>query len=128
MALRLSDLRSWPFKFRMSHPIVRAAAQIASGALLLLIVFFAYATYAEMRAEQNARDFCSAVKIGEKADALLEAAKSSGADERRTRWLQAPNEEKRLAVTFTGFTPISRHICSVSVSEHVTSAQYIYID
>jgi hypothetical protein len=112
----------------MAHPIVRAAVQIASGAFLLLIAFFAYATYAERRAEQNARDFCSAVKIGEKPDGLLETAKSSGADQRRTRWLQASSDEKRLTVTFTGFTPISRHICSVSVSEHVTSAQYIHID
>jgi hypothetical protein len=108
--------------------MVRAAVQIVSGATLLVLALIAYATYAERSAEKKARSFCSDVKIGDRADRLLESAKSSGADERHTRWLQVPNEDRLLPVTFTGFTPISRHTCSVRASENVTSASYVYFD
>ena len=108
--------------------MVRAAVQIVSGATLLVLALIAYATYAERSAEKKARSFCSDVKIGDRVDRLLESAKWSGADERHTRWLQVPNEDRLLPVTFTGFTPISRHTCSVRASENVTSASYVYFD
>lgn len=112
----------------MAIPIGRVVVQIASGAVLLVIALVTYAAYAEKNGEQKARDFCSKVKIGEKADTLLERAKLSGANERHTRWVQVPNEERWLPITFIGFTPISRHICSVRASEYVTGVKYVYLD
>ncbi len=112
----------------MAHPIVRAAVQIGSGAALLAIALLVYAAYAERTGERKAKEFCSTVKIGENANALVERAKSNGADERQTRWNRASDGERSLLVTFTGFTPISRHICSVRATENVTSVEYFYLD
>jgi hypothetical protein len=44
------------------------------------------------------------------------------------QWIPVSDEERWLAVTFTGFTPISRHICSIKANESVTSVQYVYLD
>jgi hypothetical protein len=112
----------------MAHPIVRAIVQIISGAVLLVIALVVYAAYAEWSGERKAKEFCATVKIGENADALLERAQSSGANERLTRWNKVSIQERWLPVTFTGFTPLSRHTCSVRALENVTSFKYIYLD
>lgn len=112
----------------MAHPMVRAFVQITSAALLVVILLVAYVAYAEHSAERKAKAFCSTVSLGENANALLDRAKSSGADERRTRWIRVSDNERSLPVTFTGFTPISRHICFVTAAETVTSAEYAYLD
>ena len=68
------------------------------------------------------------VRIGDSTERLSERAQPSGADERMARWIPVSDEERWLAVTFTGFTPISRHICSIKANENVTSVQYVYLD
>jgi len=112
----------------MAHPIVRSWVQILTAAVLIAIALVAYLAYAEWNAERKAREFCSVVKTGEDVSSLLERALASGADERHTRWAKSSTGEAWLPVTFTGFTPISRHICSIEGSDKISSAKYVYLD
>ncbi len=111
----------------MARPLVRKVLHVASFAVVFVVALVAYAAYTERSAEQMAKEFCSTIKTGEKVSELLERTKFSGANERQTRW-HGSNGNRWLAVTFTGFTPLSRHICSVRAAETVASAKYVYLD
>jgi hypothetical protein len=112
----------------MAHPIVRVMVQIISGAVIFLTVLMAYAAYAEHSGEVRAMAFCATVKIGENLDAILERALSAGADTRQTRWMSPQNDDRQLPVTFTGFTPLSRHICWIKANTAVKNFHYVYLD
>jgi hypothetical protein len=112
----------------MAHPIVRALVQITSLGVVGIIVFVAYAEVAEHRAEEHARAFCDATRVGENADSVFARATKADADQRQTRWIETAGQPRWLAVTFTGFTPISRHICSVEAGDIVKQARYVYLD
>ena len=112
----------------MAQPVVRAVVGIFSGIVVLVIALVAYAVYAESSAERRAKNFCQSVQVGENANGLLERAKAEGADERQTRWFTPMDEDRWLPVTFTGFTPLSRHICSIKATNTVKSAMYVYLD
>lgn len=112
----------------MAHPVVRALVQIATLGVVGVLVLAGYAGVAEYRAEKHARAFCDATRVGEKSDSVWARARQAGADQRQTRWIEPPGEPRWLPVTFTGFTPISRHICSVKASDIVTQARYVYLD
>ena len=96
--------------------------------MILFTVLMAYAVYAEHSGEARAMEFCATVKIGENADAILERAISAGADMRQTRWRLPQNDDQYLPVTFTGVTPMSKHICWIRATTAVKSFEYVYLD
>jgi hypothetical protein len=99
---------------------------IAAAGIVLLA---AYAFFTERRAENKAKEFCGRMKVGSATDALVDAAIASGADERQTRWIRPIAGPSWLAATFTGLTPLSRHICSITVDNgKVVTASYSYLD
>jgi hypothetical protein len=108
--------------------IVKALVQILLGVIVFIVGLIFYVAYAEHSAMRNATEFCASVSIGERADRLLERARASGADERKTRWFEPRYDDRSLSVTFTGAVPLSRHICSIKATNVVTSAQYVYLD
>lgn len=112
----------------MAHSKIRVSVQILSAAVALVVALVAYAAYTEHNAKRLATEFCGSVKVGENADLLFKRAIASGADQRQTRWFAPLNEDRWLPVTFTGFTPLSRHICSVKAATTVKSFEYVYLD
>jgi hypothetical protein len=112
----------------MARPIFKAIVQIISSVIVLGAGLISYAGYAEHTAMRKAIEFCSSIRIGEKADTLLERARASGAHERLTYWIEPRDEDRWLPVTFTGFTPFSRHICSIKATNIVTKFKYVYLD
>ena len=112
----------------MTRPVVRAFVRVLSGIVVLVVALVAYALYAESGAERRARAFCQSVRVGESANGLLERARAAGADERQTHWYTPKDEDRWLPVTFLGFTPLSRHMCSIKATSTVMSAEYVYLD
>ena len=112
----------------MAHPIIRAVVQILSGIVVVIAVLVAYAAYSEYKAERSAVEFCASVSVGEDAEKLLAKATASGADRQQTRWRTSTDEDPWLPVTFTGATPLSRHICSIKAKGTIKSYHYVYID
>jgi hypothetical protein len=110
----------------MIRPKLFLSLQAAVVALIVVLILTAASAYAEKRAERSAKRFCSMVIVGEKADSLLQRAKSRGANDRYTQWVQISNDERLLPVTFKVFGKKSRHICAVKFSASVTSAEYVY--
>jgi hypothetical protein len=102
--------------------------QIVSVAAVSIAALLGYAEFVENRAEKSAKAFCASTKLGEQVEALLARARNAGADERQTRWIEPKGQPRWLSVTFTGFTPISRHICSVEATDTVKRAAYVYLD
>lgn len=108
--------------------MLKSIVRIAGAALISVTAFGAYVGHVEHRAKNLALEFCRSVQVGQNADALLEQARSMGADDRMTRWSDVREGGRWLPVTFTGFTPFSRHICSIDATSHVTSLRYAYLD
>jgi hypothetical protein len=98
-------------------------------ALVLVIgLLLGYAAFAERSASRKADDFCQAVLPGSTTSRLLDSATAHGADTRQTRWYTAQGQD-HLPVTFTGFTPLSRHICFVTAAQgRVVSGRLVYLD
>jgi hypothetical protein len=112
----------------MTRPTIRVVVQIASMGLVGIACVLGYAVFSDHRAEGRAKAFCGNTRAGETVDALLERAANFGADRHQTRWIEPQGEPRWLAVTFIGFTPISRHICSVVATNTVKSAKYVHLD
>jgi hypothetical protein len=112
----------------MAHPIVRAGVHIFSWVVVLIAALATYAAYSENKAERSAIEFCASVRVGEDTETLLAKAKASGADEQQTRWITLTGEDPWLPVTFTGATPLSRHICSIKAKGTIKSLHYVYLD
>jgi hypothetical protein len=98
-------------------------------AVAVIVMFVAYASYAEHHAARIANEFCGTLSIGEDISGLRERALASGANERQTRWILDGKGRQWLPATFTGATPIDRHICSIDArSDKITSFKYVYLD
>jgi hypothetical protein len=97
----------------------------------LFLVFgllLGYAAYSERSASGRAEAFCQTISAGSDASTLLRLAIAQGADTRQTRWVQ-DDAQDHLPVTFTGVTPMSRHICWIkAVKGRVVSARVAYLD
>jgi type II secretory pathway pseudopilin PulG len=102
--------------------------RILVALILVLGVLLAYVSFSERSASKKADSFCSAVALGSDTSTLLEAAVSQGADRRHTRWFHADGHDQ-LPVTFSGATPLSRHICWVEAAQgRVVSSRVVYLD
>jgi hypothetical protein len=112
----------------MAHPLARSFAQLGTTLFLVLFGFVLYSFYAEDRAEKKALEFCATVSTGSSIQGLLERAIAVGADGRQTRWIRRSGDSDWLPVTFTGATPLSRHICSISANSTVIDAKYVFLD
>jgi hypothetical protein len=112
----------------MTQPIKHTLVQIVGVGLIGVVSLFGYAVFAEHRAEGRAKAFCGDTRLGETLNALRERAVNSGADRQQTRWIEPQGESRWLAVTFIGFTPISKHICSVEATDTVKNAKYVHLD
>ena len=112
----------------MARPIFRAAVQILSGVAVLIAVLVIYAAHSEYKAKRSAVEFCESVSVGEDAQTLLARATASGADIQQTRWHTSTAESLWLPVTFTGASPLSRHICSIEAKGTIKSYHYVYHD
>lgn len=112
----------------MTQPFTRSCIRLATVGFLLSVMLIGYAWFSESRAESRARAFCDSVRIGDSSAPLLERAYVAGADSRQTKWLQVGGDEPWLPVTFTGATPLSRHICSIHGGNVVREFHYVYLD
>ncbi|WP_457098146.1 hypothetical protein [Lysobacter sp. P5_B9] len=101
-------------------------------ALLALVLVFGlfvgYAAFSERSASGKAEDFCRTTVPGSATAALLDSAISHGADTVHTKWYQSDGQDQ-LPVTFSGATPLSRHICWVKAAQgRVVSSRVVYLD
>lgn len=111
--------------------LIRSIVQIVTAFLLLFVALMVYAAIAEYRAEGKAQDFCATLAVGAPTAGLSEKAADAGAEARYNHWVKAENEYDYdwLPVVFTGFTPISRHMCVVHAQNgKVTAIEYRYWD
>lgn len=101
------------------HLLIRAWVQIVTAFIMLVVVTAAYTFYAQNRGEKQARDFCATVPIGSATAGLVEKAAEAKAQSYTNRWFPGMNEYEndKLLVTFSGFNPISRHVCSIGASK-----------
>lgn len=107
----------------------RTVVQLMPTFVLIVVAVVGYAFFAESRAETKARDFCRSVPAGQATEGLVERALAAGANKRMTRWIKVHDTEDWLPITFSGSTPLSRHICSVSATANrVTQTDYVCLD
>jgi hypothetical protein len=107
----------------------RATVQIVTSLVLLLVATIGYAFFAEAKAERKARDFCRSIAGGQSTKGLLERGLEAGGNVRMTRWMKSQGADDWLPVTFSGFMPLSRHICSIEAKdEKVVRGNYLYLD
>jgi len=102
--------------------------QLASGAIVLLVLFGTYCSIAENSAERKAREFCQGLRVGMSVESLESRALADGAAQRQTKWIRLRYQVPALPVTFTGAFPMSRHICWVHGSPTLEKADYVYLD
>jgi len=96
--------------------------------VLVFGLFLGYVAYSEHSASDKAEAFCQTISAGSDASALLPSAISRGADTLQTKWLRTDGQDQ-LPITFSGATPLSRHICWVKVENgRVVSAHVVYLD
>jgi len=106
----------------------QAIIQLASVFAFLAAIIFAYAAYVEHSAGQSAMRFCASVHVGSGVERIMSSAVALGADGKYSHWRTTPYHDW-LQLVFTGFTPLSRHVCSVEVaSSRVVSVRYSYLD
>jgi hypothetical protein len=94
----------------------------------LPMVYFEYSQYAGAR---KAAEFCASVAIGSSIMGLLERAIESGTQRSRRplRWVPETDGSEYLTATFSGATPIDRHICWIVAKEgRVISTHVVYLD
>lgn len=102
--------------------------QLASTVAFITALIFAYAAYAEHSAGQTAMRFCSSVRVGSRVEQIVTSATQSGANRKYTHW-RMEQDHDWLQVIFTGFTPLSRHVCAVeSINSKVVNVRYSYLD
>ena len=101
----------------------------ASVAIVLVFgLFLGYIAYSEHSASGKADAFCQAIAAGSDASALLSSAAAYGADAVHTKWSRLDGQDQ-LPITFSGATPLSRHICWVKAANgRVVSARVVYLD
>jgi hypothetical protein len=96
---------------------------------LVFGIFLGYIAYSERSASGKVDDFCRPIAAGVDATHLAERAISLGADARHTKWYRDSKGYDQLSATFSGATPLSRHICWVTaVRGRVVSSRVVYLD
>ena len=96
--------------------------------ILVFGLFLGYAAYSERAATGKAEAFCQTITAGSDASTLLDSAIAHGADTVHTKWFRTDDQDQ-LPVTFSGATPLSRHICWVKAAEgRVVSSRVVYLD
>jgi hypothetical protein len=97
--------------------------------IVLVIGYLGWAFFAEQSAKGRAVAFCERVEIGKPSTGLVELALSAGTDPRYARWFRSNESAERMAVTFIGASPFSRHSCLVTaVSGKIEEKKYAHVE
>jgi len=107
---------------------MKASFKLVAVLLVAFALFIGYGFYREPKAEAQARDFCSAVKVGDSGEGIPERAIQAGAEPAFAKWKEQTNKGRTLNAVFVGVPPFSRHVCTVTATERVISATYGYLD
>lgn len=99
-------------------------SKIIIAIIITLGGFVLWTNHAEQSALTQASNFCSNIRIGQQAEAILMKAQAAGADKRHTRWVKGEaGKADWLPVTFIGAGVFSRHICSINARNGMVIAK-----
>ncbi|WP_298610830.1 hypothetical protein [uncultured Thiothrix sp.] len=107
---------------------IRLIKTLLLMALALLTIGLA-AGYYNQKSEQQAKAYCSSIKLGDSSKGLLEKGLAVGADKRHSYYYKdATTQEESLAIAFKGLF-IDRHYCGMTIkNETITSKKLFFLD